>query len=292
MSKWPNFFIVGAPRSGTTSLYRYLEQITEVFMPTTKEPNFFNPTVNLDSLLSKPIRDEKKYLNLFKDVKNHIAIGEASSTYLWDPKTPELIHKVSPNARIIIILRDPIERAISEYQFLVGLGSIKKPFTEFVRNANKTLNYSNRGIIETGLYYEQVKRYLDVFGSKQVKIMIFEEFAQDTFNAVKNVLEFLGIKNTEPKNVEQVYNPVITPRGKLASILIRNPVLRKVGKTILPRKTARSLRDVLTEKAEKPTVLDHDRKFLCDFYRKDVENLKQLLNHPLPWKNFFDDSRR
>jgi len=291
MSKWPNFFIVGAPRCGTTSLYRYLEQIPEVFISSVKEPNYFNPTVNLDSLLSKPIRDEKRYLDLFKDVKNEVAVGEASPTYLWDPKTPELIHKAIPNARIIIIMRDPIERAYSEYLFLSGTGSEKKSFNDIIRNATKTLNYSSRGVIETGLYYEQVKRYLDVFNSKKVKILFFEEFIQDTLNSVKEVLEFLGIQNAEPKSVNEIHNPFIMPRGKLTSGLVHNPVLRKLGKAVLPRKTIRNIRDVVTEKVPKPKMSSNDRKILLEFYQDDVKKLHELLGQNLPWfKDNYDSS--
>ena len=110
METWPNFFIVGAPKSGTTSLYEYLKQIPQVYMSPVKEPHYFSKSIVPDNHFLKPIRDKKKYLNLFEGAKNEIAIGEASPTYLADPEAPKLIHELVPNAHIIIILRDPIER--------------------------------------------------------------------------------------------------------------------------------------------------------------------------------------
>ena len=107
---WPNFFIVGAAKAGTTSLYQYLKQIPGIYMSPVKEPHYFSRRVIPDDHHYRPIRDKEKYLSLFKKVNNEKVVGEASPTYLRDPEAPRLIHQVSPNARILISLRDPIER--------------------------------------------------------------------------------------------------------------------------------------------------------------------------------------
>ena len=113
MSDWrflksPNFFIVGAPRAGTTSLYNYLNEISEVFMSPVKEPGFFIPNDFRNF-------SEKTYLELFENVKDEIAIGEATAGYLGNEKTPFLIKEKVPNAKIIITLRDPVNRIFSHY---------------------------------------------------------------------------------------------------------------------------------------------------------------------------------
>ena len=122
MENWPTFLIGGAPRSGTYSIYEYLNLMNTVFMCPTKEPNYFAPSINDAKMLSNPIRDKNEYLKLFKNVKNEKEIGETSPTYLWDPKSPEFIHKTIPNAKIIFILRNPIERSFSHYLNGIGLG--------------------------------------------------------------------------------------------------------------------------------------------------------------------------
>jgi len=284
MEMWPNFFIVGAPRSGTTSLYEYLKDTPEVFMSQIKEPNYFNPSVHDDLFLSKPIRNKKKYLDLFKNVKDKKVIGEASPTYLWDPKTPKLIHDVVPYARIIISLRDPIERAFSEYLFLRGLGSEKGTFLETIKRSIQAENYSSNRIIQNGLYFEQVKRYLDVYGSSQVKILIFEELVQDTWKLVKQVLDFLKIKHDPSTSVNEIHNAFTLPRGKIASSIVENKMLRKMGKTLLPRGGLFSLRKILTKKTAKPSITNEEIRILKEFYQNDVRKLEKLLNQKLPWQ--------
>ncbi len=281
---WPNFFIVGAPRSGTTSLYEYLKNVPEVFMCPVKEPNFFNSSVGNDLFLSKPVRDKKKYLNLFKKVENEKAIGEASPTYLWDPATPKLIHEIIPDARIIIILRDPITRAFSEYLFLLGLGSEKGSFLETIRRSIREKDYSLNRIIQNGLYYEQIQRYLDIFGTNQIKILIFEELVHDTKASVKKVLQFLDIHQEPPISVKEIHNAFTLPRSKFASALVKNKFLRKMGKNIIPLDGLIRLRKILTKETPKPTMTNEEKNLLKEFYHNDVRNLEKILNQKFPWQ--------
>ncbi|MEX0656428.1 MAG: sulfotransferase domain-containing protein, partial [Nitrosopumilaceae archaeon] len=122
---WPNFFIVGADKAGTSSLYAYLMNIPGIFMSRYKEPNYFSTMTFGDNHDLRPIRDKKKYLELFKNVKNEKIVGEASPSYLGDKEAPKLIHKVSPEAKILICLRDPVERVYSHYLMLDRLGDMK-----------------------------------------------------------------------------------------------------------------------------------------------------------------------
>ena len=115
MEKWPNLFIVGAMKSGTTSLYEYLNVIPRIYMSPIKEPKYFHMKGYGKEVNVKRISDKKNYLNLFEKVNTEKIIGEASPDYLFDPNSPRLIHKKVPNANIIICLRDPVERTFSHY---------------------------------------------------------------------------------------------------------------------------------------------------------------------------------
>ena len=142
--KWPNFFIVGTAKAGTTSLYEYLKQVPMIFMSSRKEPYFFvNDVLNRDS--SNPIRNRREYLNLFKNARNEVAIGE-SSLYLWYPESAELIHKEVPDARIIIILRNPIERAYSHYLMLMRGGEEKMSFHEALMSNKSNIEKKNGNV--------------------------------------------------------------------------------------------------------------------------------------------------
>jgi len=282
MDKWPNFFIVGAPRAGTTTLYEFLRRTPKVFMSSVKEPSYFSVSVNPNLKASKVIRDKNQYLKLFKKVKDEIAIGEATPDYLWDPKSAKLIHEVIPNARIIIMLRDPVERAFSHYLLLLSIGSEKVSLQEAIKKALKAKpDYSGR-IIECSYYYEQVKRYLEIFGAEQVKVIIFEEFIQEVRNNVKEVLEFLAVTSEPPKIVE-AQNVFTMPRSNLVNRAVSNSSLNRIRKKIFPRGLNPTLRKVFTKRTTKPQLSLNDKKILEDIYRKDVLKLQQLLGCTFPW---------
>ena len=105
MKNWPNFFIIGAPKAGTSSLYNHLKEIPGIYMSPVKEPNYFSRSNVPDNSIYRPIRDKEEYLNLFEKVKDEKIVGDASTKYLTDVHAYELIHQVSPQARILISLR-------------------------------------------------------------------------------------------------------------------------------------------------------------------------------------------
>ena len=283
MERWPNFFIVGAPRAGTTSLWEYLKNTKGVYMSPIKEPNYFSVSVNSDLLILRVIRDKKKYLELFKDVNDEIAIGEATPLYLWDPKTPKLIHDRIPKAKIIILLRDPIERAYSHFLKLASYGTESHPLSESIKKALKAPpDYSGR-VVEGGLYYEQVKRYLDIFGKDLVRIYIYEEFVKDPRHYVKEMLEFLGVNEEPPSSVGEIHNPLRAPRGIIAAKIMQSESARKFGKKILPRSVGPALKVIFGKKTDKSPMQLEARELLEKIYKEDVKKLENLLGRSLPW---------
>jgi len=284
MEVWPNFFIVGAPRAGTTSLYDLLNRTDGIYMSKEKEPKYFSKNIkDVDGHIF--FRDEEKYLELFKDVKDEIAIGEASTTYLWDPFAPKLIHEQISHAKIIIILRDPIERSYSNYYWRIGSARISDTFSDAIKNALQSKDYFFKGIIINGSwYFEQVKRYLDIFGSKQVKVLIFEEFIKDPQKTVKEVLEFLGVDSKPPEEKKLAHNILTKPRSRIAKFLLQNIMIKKTGQKFLSEHAQELLvRKVLGEKLLKDKMSTKDRIFLENLFRDDVKKLQKLLKIKLPW---------
>jgi len=195
MERWPNLYIVGAPKAGTTSLHEYLNNIPGIFMSSIKEPYFFCWNIIPADHYTPPIRDQKKYLNLFKKVKDEKIIGESSVWYLSDPDSAELIHQVASHAKIIICIRDPVERALSHYL----MHATRKRFktNSFHEQLQQEVNFkvdskSPHIRFNAGLYSEDIKRYWKFFGKDQVKIIIFEEFILEPKKTVEEVLRFLG----------------------------------------------------------------------------------------------------
>jgi len=285
---WPNFFIVGAPRSGTSSLYEYLRNTSGIYMSPVKEPHFFDRKVISDDFIIKPIRDEKKYLKLFEKVTNEKIIGEASPGYLRDPEAPRLIHEKSPNAKIVIILRDPVERAFSHYLMTLSLGYENDSFTEIIKKNIDELVFDNyRASLAGSMYYEQVKRYFDMFGRASVKILIFEEFAKDTKKHVQDVLHFLNVDSKPPNSVKKTFNAFATPRNKLAQYIVTHGSVRSLAFKILSPSIRLKLKEnFILKTSKKPEMSQNDRDILIKFFFDDVKKLQSLLNMTFPWKNF------
>jgi hypothetical protein len=297
---WPNFFIVGARKCATTSLYFYLKRIPGVYMPPVKEPFYFAPNAFQNNMIDM-IRDKKEYLGLFKQGKGYIAIGEATPIYLWDPDAPKLIHQTVPHARIIMILRDPIERAHSQYLMSVKYSGRKSSFYDELmrsyKNPEKVFGKSGL-LVELGMYYQQVKRYFDTFGREKVKVIIFEELVQDPAKYVNEVLAFLGV-NYRVTEVTGHYNPDTVPRSPLSVWVfaffrwlrtknikfykIENSVNSLTSSMVEAGPFRFKAEKILFKRTQKPKIDPVAVKFLQEIYYDDVTKLESLLGRSLPW---------
>jgi len=292
MDRWPNFFIVGADKAGTSSLYTYLKEISEIFMSTIKEPNYFSAKTIPQNSRLKPIRDKKKYLALFKNVKDEKIIGEASPSYLNDPEAAILIHQVSPDAKILISLRDPVNRFFSHYLMSSRLEKTKSTlYSKIQAELNKKENRNNyKLLLYHGLYYEAVKRYVDIFDSNNVKIIIFEEFIKNEKATIENTLQFLNLKNDLENFKPEVYNKYGVVRNPISQKILQSRKIRRISEKLISPSKRRTLKEkLILKEEEKPKMEENEKKLLINYYRDDVQKLKNLLGRKLPWKNFQND---
>lgn len=175
----PNFIIGGAPRSGTTRLYLYLSQHPEIFLPKNKEPHYFTKYY---------FKKEDWYLSLFKKASRNIkSIGEASTQYIYKPSAPKRIYDFNKEMKIIFIIRNPIDRAYSNYKREVQMFGEKKKFKEIFQDSDRFIN--------PGMYYTNIIRYLNYFNSEQIKILVFEEFIKNEKKHLDEIVDFLNISS-------------------------------------------------------------------------------------------------
>jgi len=201
----PNFLIVGAAKAGTTSLYEYLRQHPDIFMPEWKELSYFigDPCGPLHK-----VRKPAHYCKVFSGVRQHKAIGEASTSYLYDRDAPAIIKSKLGTVKILIILRDPVAMSFSLYNHQSRKeGETITDFEAALTAEGKRLNdpafkkkcygwHANYYYFQRGLYCEQVQRYLDTFGKDHVKFFLFDELAQDAVKVVQEAYRFLGVDDT------------------------------------------------------------------------------------------------
>ena len=211
----PNFLIVGAAKAGTTSLYQYLRQHPDIFMPRWKELSFFigDPYGPLHK-----VKKPKYYDKVFAQTNNQTAVGEASTSYLYDEAAPEIIKKKLSAIKILIILRDPVAMSYSLYNHQARregetIASFEAALdAEADRQRNLDFKkkcygwHANYYYYQRGLYYEQVRRYIDTFGKDNVKITLFDELADDPVQVVQQIFRFLGVDDTFVP-VIKVHNP-------------------------------------------------------------------------------------
>jgi hypothetical protein len=305
MNKKPNFLIVGAAKSGSTSLYKYLSQHPEVFMPVNKEPNYFVaeyqqkmakdcPSYKID--MNRMVFDKNAYYNLFnKATLDHKAIGEASVTYLFKPEfaIPK-IKKELGEPRIIIILRNPIKRAFSHYSYACELGLETLNFEDALDAEDNRLknNWSSTfAYINQGLFYEQVKAYKKAFSN--VHVLVLDDFVKNNQLELKKIYTFLNIENSFKNNFEENFNITGQPKIKLLhKFLVQDDIVKNKIKPIVSlffseeklRKFARKLRSM--NQGDKLFISELDIQKLNGIYKEDVNALSQLLNLNLTkWLN-------
>ncbi len=210
----PHFLIVGAPKAGTTSLYRYLQQHPQIFMPENKEPRFFcGYSTDVFEFGKKYfhagiVSTKADYLALFQDAPAGAISGEASTDYLSCPQAANRIHAWNPSAKIIIMLRNPVDRAYSEYQHSIAAKFQNNNFWESLCLETDRIEQHYDPIfwhVRRGLYFEAVKEYIELFGKDRIRIVFFEEFANSTASVVASLFEFLGVP-AYPVSVTERHN--------------------------------------------------------------------------------------
>ncbi len=290
----PNFFVVGAAKAGTTSMYRYLKQHPDVYMPTVKEPHWFSRLEPNPGQGFRPVTSEEAYLSLFEGWRGERAVGEASPSYLWDPKAPDRIARSVPDAKIIVLLRDPVDRAFSHYLADARHGIQGRPFHEALRadHASPTKGWGKSHLyVELGLYCGQVSRYLERFGEGDVLVLFFEEVFADpgsTKCSLERVLDFLGVDPREAGNIrfERKHNPHTVPRAATKHLALGAPAARNLAQRFLPPgwKHFLSRNKLLFRRAEKPEIEARALEFLRRIYEPELGCLEAVLGRELPWE--------
>lgn len=290
MTQWPNFFVAGAPRCGTSTLHAWLPSLPGVFMARIKEPNYFSRCVIGDEYpMVKPIRRDRDYLRLFEEAGDAIVRGEATPFYLADPEAPVQIRRKCRDARVLVTLRDPVERLYSHYLMmrnnLPGMGS----FMEEIERGLSLQGIRNVAYLDPtiGLYSRAIERYRREFDKHRFKVIVLEEWTCDTLRTLRGIGEFLGLEPVLrgiPAPQQRRYSEA---RGPLVRFLFGNRHLSRAAEALVPYQLRKSLRKkVLVKETPKPLMDPDAREFLVRYYQEDVERTQRLLGRPLPWPNF------
>ncbi len=283
---FPNFFLVGAPKSGTTSLFYYLTGHPDVYMCPVKEPNYFSyPYIQRQNLYytTSNVTSLNEYESLFDHVQNEKIVGEASVSYLFYKNVSARIKNSVPNAKVIILLRDPVERGFSHYLMDHRLGFISSSFEDVIykRSSSPLLHLYYQQVVELGIYFHQVKRYVDSFGFEKVKIFLSEDLKNNNSSVMASVCEFLEIDPHIPLDSEKQYNVYRRPRNRIVRSLYSIKLLRSAGRSVIPVTSLDTIKNFFLIKEKKPELSPETRKYLVNFYKKDILKLSDFIGRDL-----------
>lgn len=286
--KKPNFFIIGAPKSGTTALAQYLGEHPRIFFCPGKEPHYFNFDWS-----NRLTRSREAYLGLFEKATDlHIAVGEGSTSYLVSDVAVQEILKFNKDARFIVMVRNPVEMApalhaeeLFQYQEYVTdfekawhlqeerRGGLKVP--KFVKEW-RVLMYGERCRVG-----EQLERLLRIVPRERVKLIVFDDFIADPGRIYQEVLDFLSVPSDKRENFPRV-NARKTPRSRTLDILVQRGLWLKRSMGISRGfGLAEKLRHANFRKADPMAMAMRMRKELCTYFARDIELLSQLLDRDL-----------
>ncbi len=293
----PNFLIVGAAKAGTTTLYNYLQKNPNIFVPEHKEPYFLTGqslaeiNTNGGYYHRGMIDNFELYCDLYKNAYLKMMIGDFSTGYLYFYQSSIYnIKKYLGSPKIIIIIRNPVDRAYSNYLHHVKDGNETESFEDaisLIEERKKKNWWWGYSLLDAGLYYNQVKAYLENF--TDVKIFLFEDLKNNSQFVVDDLCSFLNVSSFDIEN--KIYNKSGVPKKNTKTFLYRrlvgsNNFLVKSFLSLIPLSFKNKLREIITEKLlntnlEKPQMKKETRIELQKYYKEDILKLQDLIKRDL-----------
>jgi hypothetical protein len=264
----PNFLVIGVPKGGTGSLHDYFRQHPEIFMPAKKDPRWFCFD-NQRNKLRFPVRSLEAYEALFAEAKGEKAIGESTALYFWSAIAPQKVRDTIPDTKLIVSLREPVQRAFSFYHMNLR--------TEGRNEGLSFLEALQVDPLMQRTYHAGLSAWLAHFDRSQIEVILFEDLAKDTLRTVQSLFAFLGV---DPGFVPdlKISNPGGVPRSKWFHRLMTNDHLRTWSRTYLPRSwvyAAKDLRSLNLDKS-KMQMTEEERAGAYAFFRDDILRTQDL----------------
>lgn len=292
----PNFILIGASKSGTTALFRLIDQHPQVFCSKPKEPNFFLLTGETEDYIEpdgrpRPvadlgITDLDSYRALFEAAGDAIAVGEASVAYLPDPRVAPRIRKLIPDAKLIAILRNPVEAAFSGYLMTRGHGFEPcETFEDALREQDRRERgrYFDGLYILPGFYFTHLQRYRAHFPDAQIRVYLYEDFTEDPQAVVGDIFAFLGVDPSFVPDTGTRVNLSGVPKSMILHRLLTgrtNPLARFVL-PVIPESLRHVLIGLRNRNLRRPALAPETRRELVEIFREDIRNLEAYLRRDL-----------
>jgi hypothetical protein len=298
----PDFLIIGAGKSGTTSLDNYLKQHPEIFIPKVKEPNFYgyeqaNPEDFKGSYeelnhYNTSVTKLDDYLKLFEAAKPGQVKGETSNTYLYHSTAAERIYHYNPDMKLIAVLRQPAGRLYSRFMHLAREN--RTPTESFADCMNRdTIWWKRNDLIKEGFYFKNLSKFYEIFPKENIRVYLYEEFNTQPEKVLKDIYNFLGVDTEFKTNFSVKYNQSGFIRNKFLDRLYgQKGLVSQAVKTLLPMSVVNTLKkNIFVQKQlnelrsgnlVKPKLDSKLRSQLTnEVYGEDIKKLQHLIGRDL-----------
>lgn len=292
--KDPNFFVVGAGRSGTTSLHEFLGQHPDVFMCRRKSPNFFAShvpqpmweTPAARAMARQWVGDRDTYRALFSDASTERAVGEVSPVYLQALEVPDLVHAAYPQARVVAVLREPVERAFAHFvgRRRDGIETFAS-FDERVRfelSAPFPDDVAFGHVLGCGRYHHFLRPYVERFGPERVKVLLHDDLVARPQASMAELFEFLDVDpGFVPDTSARLNRTGVIRRRPARVVWTRSVRLRTALRPHLPSQVRSAVGRRFLAGIEKPELDQTLRRRLGEVFREEIGSLEVLLDRDL-----------
>lgn len=277
----PNFIIAGVMKSGSTSIYHYISQHPQIFMPSEKEPDYFNYNYS---------KGEEWYLSLFNDVNHEKAIGEASVRMFNMYDALKKLKKFNPDIKLIFIFRNPVERVFSNYMYDLSKGLIRphENFSEIIRD--KSWRWYN-GYVDLGHYYKHCCFIEKLFPKENILYTFHDNLKSNPLSYCKSIFTFLEVNDSFIPTANMQHNTTVYPNSisqlKIAykvwepmrNIIVNSKLKFVLDKTLYFRGKIKDR--LFYNKGQVLSMLPDDRTFLIDLYSESIDKLQHKLETDL-----------
>lgn len=287
----PNFLIIGAAKAGTTALHEYLQQHPQIYLTPNKETNFFafeGQEINFqgpgdEALKDFSITDLNTYQAEFEQVTQELAIGEACPSYLYFPQAAARIKQYIPDTRLIVILRNPVERAYANFLHIV------RDDRETCRDFALALQAESARIannwewfwhyIQVGFYGQQLQRYYETFAPSQIKVYLYEDLKANAIATLQDIFRWLEVEDTFIPDMALRPNKSGMPKNKLLHQILTKPnPLKSLLKPLFPAQIRQKIQH---QNLNTPQISPEVRQQLLDLYRVDILQCQDLIQRDL-----------
>lgn len=297
----PNFLIIGAGKSGTTSVDNYLKQHPNIYISPVKEPNFFGYELNSAkdfegspqlNHYNSSVTNIEEYLKLFENASPKQIKGETSNTYMYHKNAPNRIKYYMPDVKLIAILRQPAERLYSRYLHLARENKLPTQNFEDCLDKN-SIWWERNDLVKEGFYGQYLAKYFELFDESQIKVFLFEELKGNPEKLHKEIFQFLGVEDEFQIDFSITYNQSGFIKNPLVDRMIGpNSLLFRGIKKIISKENIQKIKDnkflfkqvndMRSKNLTKPKLTKELKsKISNEIYKEDILHLQKLINKDL-----------